>query len=84
MLILPLFVAAIAVAVDAAEVPVNVDDTSPLVTYSSTKDWTTHTSQAANWSLYQNTDSFSSAKGAWVSFSFIGDYRDCIGTVLKR
>jgi hypothetical protein len=51
---------------------ISVDDTSPLVNYSNINDWTTHVNVASNWSLYDNTDTFSSVQGAWFLFEFNG------------
>jgi len=51
---------------------ISVDDTSPLISYSNINDWTTHVNVLSNWSLYQNTDTFSSVQGAWFLFEFNG------------
>jgi hypothetical protein len=50
----------------------SVDDTSPLIQYSNIDDWTSHVNVAANWSLFNNTDTFSGSQGAWMFFEFNG------------
>jgi hypothetical protein len=55
-----------------AAAQVIVDDTSALIQFSNLNDWTTHGGVAANWSLNDNTDTFSSKQGAWLQLSFNG------------
>ena len=56
---------------------ISVDDTDPRLLYSNINDWTTHVNVPAVWNLFDNTDTFSSVQGAWVSFSFNGPSNRC-------
>jgi len=74
LLVLPfLLLSLTSSSVRSTPAQVSVDDTSSLVEYSNINDWTTHVDAPANWSLYDNTDTFSSVQGAWVFFAFNGE-----------
>jgi hypothetical protein len=61
-----------------------VDDTDPQVTYSNVHDWTVHSNQPNNWTLWNNTDTFSSVKGAWLTFTFDGEIEASTTSVTQK
>lgn len=50
-----------------------IDDRDPVIQYSPDAAWTTCTHAPAAWRLYNNSDTFSKFKGAYIQYTFDGD-----------
>ncbi|EJD54663.1 hypothetical protein AURDEDRAFT_179766 [Auricularia subglabra TFB-10046 SS5] len=70
---LPALCALVSGALVAVAAKVSVDDTDPSIVYASPgEDWTRHVDQAASYELYNDSDTFTSVRGATITWKFRG------------